>query len=65
MPETRGQPMCQLCDQRRTVLLLIDLSAYADRPGADQEFADIVGLALSASLPAGQHSSTCSGETGC
>ena len=43
--------MCQFCDQRRTVLLLMDLSAYADAPGADPEFADVVGFALSASPP--------------
>lgn len=46
--------MCERCDDvARTVRLLDDLAAYAERPGADREFADIICEALGASLELG------------
>ncbi|MER7171738.1 hypothetical protein [Streptomyces mesophilus] len=35
----------------RTVLMLGFLVAYAEQPGHDEEFADVVGGALAMSLP--------------
>ncbi|MCX4672856.1 hypothetical protein OG453_40515 [Streptomyces sp. NBC_01381] len=44
--------MCANCDDlNRTVLLLGFLCIYAEQPGADQDFADVVGGALASSLP--------------
>ncbi|MGW7065982.1 hypothetical protein ACWGII_06230 [Streptomyces sp. NPDC054855] len=44
--------MCDYCDDfNRTVVMLGDLCLYTERPGAEQEFADVVGSALALSLP--------------
>jgi hypothetical protein len=44
--------MCPNCeDFARTVVLLGQLALYADYFDADQDFADVVGGALAASLP--------------
>lgn len=44
--------MCGACDDfNRTVLMIGDLVLYADHPGADRDFADIVGGGLALSLP--------------
>ncbi|WP_425833036.1 hypothetical protein [Streptomyces fractus] len=45
--------MCDRCDDfNRTVVMLGDLCLYSERPGVDEEFADVVGGALALSLPA-------------
>jgi hypothetical protein len=47
--------MCPHCDDlTRTIRLLEDLSAYADLPGADLDFADTLGFSLAASVDFGQ-----------
>ncbi|MFB7456408.1 MULTISPECIES: hypothetical protein [unclassified Streptomyces] len=44
--------MCEPVDDfHRTVSLLVALAVYTHVPGADPEFIDAVGPALSASLP--------------
>ncbi|WP_316739989.1 hypothetical protein [Streptomyces sp. MK7] len=44
--------MCpQYEDFHRTILLLGDLSLYADRPGADLDFVHAISPSLAASLP--------------
>ncbi|MFD0007569.1 hypothetical protein ACFVJ4_34875 [Streptomyces sp. NPDC127178] len=44
--------MCPHCeDFARTILMLGQLALYADNTGADQDFIEIVGPCLAASLP--------------
>ncbi|WP_203723110.1 MULTISPECIES: hypothetical protein [Streptomyces] len=44
--------MCRDCeDFARTVLLLGHLAMYAEAPGADATFVEVMGSALAASLP--------------
>ncbi|MGW1869770.1 hypothetical protein ACWCPS_29955 [Streptomyces mauvecolor] len=44
--------MCTECDDfNHTVLMLGDLALYANEPGADPVFVEVVGTALAASLP--------------
>ncbi|MFI1419192.1 hypothetical protein ACH4VX_14575 [Streptomyces sp. NPDC020731] len=44
--------MCRDCeDFARTVLLLGHLAAYAETPGADATFVEVMGSALATSLP--------------
>ncbi|WP_306320521.1 MULTISPECIES: hypothetical protein [unclassified Streptomyces] len=44
--------MCDHCDDfNRTVLMIGDLVLYAEYPGADRDFADVVGGGLALSLP--------------
>lgn len=46
---TKGEPMNE--DTAATMRLIYDLLKYANTPGADWEFASVVGRALAASLP--------------
>ncbi|QEU95160.1 hypothetical protein CP970_33435 [Streptomyces kanamyceticus] len=44
--------MCSHCeDLARTVAMLGDLALYDHTPGADQEFINVMGPSLAASLP--------------
>ncbi|MFD4969877.1 hypothetical protein [Streptomyces sp. NPDC058424] len=44
--------MCpQYEDFHRTVLMLGDIALYAERPGADFDFIDVISPSLAASLP--------------
>jgi hypothetical protein len=46
--------MCPQCDDLTlTIRLLEDLSAYADLPGADLDFANTLGFSLAASVDIG------------